>query len=557
MLNTLQQPSPNQINPNGQPLLQPGGQGGMPQAIPKIPIPGQNPPMPAMAPQRPSMPNPGSPQPPLLPTSGAGAPYPINGGRPLPGQIPTSVSKGQLGQRVPPPMPGMMQRPMGGNPNPQQLQAQQMTTSQLGNQQNPNGIPGGPALGWRPRTNKQIDDQINQYLQHDSIQNLMQNNPYFKKLYDNLPQTGQANLLNAGYTFSQSDKMKSQQGNGQAGQANSPQISQQQGAGGQQSPQAVAPNMGQQQAPQLQGQTVQPGTMNGLVGQTIKPGQSFVPTVMPVNTINKLSPQFQPQVINTMQNMQRLGYYPTIASGLRTPEEQAKLVQQGNSHTMNSAHLTGNAADLVDARYQWNGSPQQKQYANDLINVVGQNPNLVSGGKWKSFGPQGDWDHVQMANYQNQQRGGNMATPQELSIPNIVAQAKAAYPHNPVLAQLTATQAVLESGLNGHPSQLASKYNNLFGIKGNGTNGSVNLPTHEYINGRTVRVNANFAHNNSIADSFTQHQKLLSNSRYKNVAAAKSFPEAAQAIKDAGYATDKNYPSLLQNTYNSVIAPHW
>lgn len=124
---------------------------------------------------------------------------------------------------------------------------------------------------------------------------------------------------------------------------------------------------------------------------------------------------------------------------------------------------------------------------------------------------------------------------------------------NPILRDLTICQGILESRLAGIPSGLAINHNNLFGIKGEGTAGSVTLPTHEFFEGAMHEVNASFAANNSVEDSILQHAKLLEEPRYARVAACTTFEEAAQAIKDCGYATDPGYPHELMIEYNKYI----
>jgi flagellum-specific peptidoglycan hydrolase FlgJ len=133
--------------------------------------------------------------------------------------------------------------------------------------------------------------------------------------------------------------------------------------------------------------------------------------------------------------------------------------------------------------------------------------------------------------------------------------ANKAYPDQPILADMTIVQGILEGGLQkAPPSLLAIKYNNLFGIKGQGTKGSVTLMTYEDTpdKGR-VQIPQQFAYNASVEDSVLQHKILLSKDRYVKVGLSKTFPEAAQAIKDAGYATDIHYPQLLIDTYNQYV----
>jgi flagellum-specific peptidoglycan hydrolase FlgJ len=128
------------------------------------------------------------------------------------------------------------------------------------------------------------------------------------------------------------------------------------------------------------------------------------------------------------------------------------------------------------------------------------------------------------------------------------------YPTQPIMQDMTIVQAILEGGLwKAPPSTLALKYNNVFGIKGSGTKGIAMLPTTEYIDGKKLTVNAQFASNYDVEDSVQQHTELLAHPRYADVVFATTFEAAAQAIYQAGYATDPNYPTLLINTYNHFI----
>jgi hypothetical protein len=112
-----------------------------------------------------------------------------------------------------------------------------------------------------------------------------------------------------------------------------------------------------------------------------------------------------------------------------------------------------------------------------------------------------------------------------------------------VLPSLTISQAALESGWG--ESGLTKKSNNLFGIKGVGTIGSVELPTQEYENGKYVNTLSFFRSYNSWEESITDYGKLLSGSRYKNVIAAPNYKAAALAVKDAGYATSPTYSNSI------------
>lgn len=157
--------------------------------------------------------------------------------------------------------------------------------------------------------------------------------------------------------------------------------------------------------------------------------------------------------------------------------------------------------------------------------------------------------------------GNNMASTKELTIPNVYKSAQTVYQDNPVMADLATAQAILESRLNGSPSGLAKNYNNLFGIKGSGTAGSASMRTHEYGSQGKYYTNSGFAKNATLSDSFLQHKNLMNKgiksnpALYHKVLKAKSFEEAASALKAAGYATDPAYVKKLMQIYKNYIVP--
>ena len=295
------------------------------------------------------------------------------------------------------PMQAGMKPQMGA---PQQLMPQSQMRPQMGMPPqggmmpppaNPNSIPGGPALGWRPKSAGQINQEINGYLAKDSVKNLMENNTYFNKLYKNLEPSMQVKLLGAGdtlHTSSQYDKELGRQYNPTP--AASPTVTQPQG-------------MSMRPMPQTQG--IQPGQSGqSYMSSLIAPGQgpiqrpmgnSYMTPAPELGKLSQLNPEFQQPLMNTMDMMHQKGWSPTMAEGLRTPEQQAEKVRMGYSNTMNSNHLTGNAADVVDRNNRWSMNPQTRMYAQDLRETVGGDPNLKSGASWKKFGPLGDFAHIQ------------------------------------------------------------------------------------------------------------------------------------------------------------------
>lgn len=126
-----------------------------------------------------------------------------------------------------------------------------------------------------------------------------------------------------------------------------------------------------------------------------------------------------------------------------------------------------------------------------------------------------------------------------------------------VLPSIIIGQAILES--NWGQSTLASKYNNLFGIKAYGDQKKINLETKEYINEIWVTIQGDFKVYDNWEDSMDDHTKLFVdgvtwNPRlYESVLLASEYTEAAQALQEAGYATDPTYADKVINvieTYN-------
>ena len=122
-----------------------------------------------------------------------------------------------------------------------------------------------------------------------------------------------------------------------------------------------------------------------------------------------------------------------------------------------------------------------------------------------------------------------------------------------VPASLTIAQGILESA-DGN-SSLTRLANNLFGMKGTGTAGSITLPTREYIGGIWVTVSAKFRKYHNWGESVADHSNLFLNGvswnrdLYRNVI-GKDGITAAQEVAKAGYATDPNYSTKLINLIN-------
>jgi peptidoglycan L-alanyl-D-glutamate endopeptidase CwlK len=78
----------------------------------------------------------------------------------------------------------------------------------------------------------------------------------------------------------------------------------------------------------------------------------------------------------------------TVLEGLRTPERQQQLVNDGYSQTLKSKHLTGHAVDLVaivDGKVSWD-----KEHYPEIARAMkkaaaDQQVNIRWGGDFKSF----------------------------------------------------------------------------------------------------------------------------------------------------------------------------
>lgn len=67
-----------------------------------------------------------------------------------------------------------------------------------------------------------------------------------------------------------------------------------------------------------------------------------------------LNKDFQPIVQEILVRLESLEYQPTVAEGRRTEAQQREKVRLGYSQTMQSYHLSGLAADIIDKRWGWN-----------------------------------------------------------------------------------------------------------------------------------------------------------------------------------------------------------
>ena len=118
-----------------------------------------------------------------------------------------------------------------------------------------------------------------------------------------------------------------------------------------------------------------------------------------------------------------------------------------------------------------------------------------------------------------------------------------------VLPSIILGQAILES--NWGKSTLASKYNNLFGIKAYGDQKKVSLETKEFVNEEWITIQGDFKVYDSWEQSMDDHTQLFvqgvdwNPALYEKVITATNYQEAAQALQEADYATDPGYAQKI------------
>ena len=127
--------------------------------------------------------------------------------------------------------------------------------------------------------------------------------------------------------------------------------------------------------------------------------------------------------------------------------------------------------------------------------------------------------------------------------------AKKSWEKTGMSAALQTAQAILETGWG--QSVPVDKYSgqlsyNLFGIKGEGTAGSVIINTSEVYNGKLYRVDDKFRAYNNIEDGWADHKEFLKKERYEPFREVMhDYTQGVWAIKRAGYATDPQYALKL------------
>ncbi|MDK8641341.1 glucosaminidase domain-containing protein [Niallia taxi] len=113
-----------------------------------------------------------------------------------------------------------------------------------------------------------------------------------------------------------------------------------------------------------------------------------------------------------------------------------------------------------------------------------------------------------------------------------------------ILPSVAAGQAALESAWGG--SGLATKYNNLFGIKGSYQGNTAMMDTWEVYGGKRYDITDGFRAYPDQATSILDYGVFLTvNKRYAKAIGLKDYKAQIKAIHNAGYATDPQYSTKV------------
>jgi flagellum-specific peptidoglycan hydrolase FlgJ len=191
------------------------------------------------------------------------------------------------------------------------------------------------------------------------------------------------------------------------------------------------------------------------------------------------------------------------------------------------------------------GTPSGQSYLGSALTATAAIPGAVPvTGSLTSYSPGTSSPRYSRSHVAPSTASAPGTAAQQAFINEIAPGALAAQRQYGIPAAVTIAQAIEESTWG--QSQLASQYNNLFGIKGTGPAGSVTLPTQEYENGQWVTINAPFRVYSNVAQSITDHTLLLATgSPYQKAMADRRSPDAFANDLTGVYATDPTYGSSL------------
>ena len=144
-------------------------------------------------------------------------------------------------------------------------------------------------------------------------------------------------------------------------------------------------------------------------------------------------------------------------------------------------------------------------------------------------------------------------TPQEF-IAQISASAVQSMKSSRIPASFTVAEAALESGWGS--SRLYAEAKNIFGVKADPSwdGPFIDMPTHEYVNGRLTQVMARWRKYDTYQACFDEHAKFLHDNERYGACFERQYtgPEFAIEIARCGYSTDPDYAEKMA----SIIRQH-
>lgn len=153
---------------------------------------------------------------------------------------------------------------------------------------------------------------------------------------------------------------------------------------------------------------------------------------------------------------------------------------------------------------------------------------------------------ISQENYHIQQEEAALYAQREAFVTSLVPEAQRLQRQYGVLASVSIGQAALES--NYGQSGLAQDYHNLYGVKTEATDpAGVDLATMEYVDGEWIEIVDRFKVYDNNEASMRAHAELLyygtswDADYYASVIAGDDYQSQAQALQEAGYATDLTY----------------
>lgn len=235
-----------------------------------------------------------------------------------------------------------------------------------------------------------------------------------------------------------------------------------------------------------------------------------------------------------------------------------------------SSNLSAKGLGLADVlvRQLTKSTQPSSDMADQLLNSESANPaDPVKGAAEKLLFPDYSIQHTKKEPAATAPTVSNVSEAKTSSLTGSVSNfinkmlhhAKAATESTGMPAHLMLGQAALESGWGKHEIKTAdgTPSHNLFGIKatGNWKGKVVETVTTEYINGVKQKRIEKFRAYDSYADSFKDFANLMKNNpRYQNVVAnVHDVNRYANAMQNAGYATDPQYAKKLSSVINKII----